>query len=94
MGLRIAKIHEHAVTHIFRHKPAEAAHGLGNALLIRRNNFAQVLGVHAGGERRRAHKVREHHRDLPALGVGACGGRRDRRRSGRLFTGADCRNGP
>ena len=33
----------------------------------------QVLRVHPGGERRRTNKVREHHRDLPALG-GVLGG--------------------
>ena len=68
MGLRIAEIDQHAVAHIFRHEPAEAAHGLGDAFLIGRNDLAQVLRVHAGGERRRADQVGEHHRDLAALG--------------------------
>ena len=68
MGLRIAKIDEHTVAHIFRHEPAEAAHRLGDALLIGRNDFAQVLRVHAGGECRRADQVGEHHRDLAPLG--------------------------
>ena len=31
----------------------EAAHRLGDAFLIGRNNLPQVLRVHAGGERRR-----------------------------------------
>ena len=68
MGLRIAEIDQHAVAHVFRHEPAEAAHGLGDAFLIGRNDLAQVLRVHAGGERRRTDQVREHHRDLAALG--------------------------
>ena len=68
MGLRIAEIHEHAVAHVFRHEAAEAAHGLGDAFLIGRNDLAQVLRVHAGGECRRTDQVREHHRDLAALG--------------------------
>ena len=68
MGLRIAEIDEHAVAHVFRDETAEAAHGLGDAFLIGRNDLAQVLRVHAGGERRRTDEVREHHRDLAALG--------------------------
>ena len=68
MGLRIAEIDQHAVAHVFRHEAAEAANRLGDAFLIGRNDLAQVLGVHAGGERRRPDQVREHHRDLPALG--------------------------
>ena len=40
-----------------------------DALLIGRNDLAQVLGVHAGGECRRADEVGEHHRDLAALGA-------------------------
>ena len=71
VGLRIAEIDEHAVAHVFGDEPAEAAHGLGDAFLIGRNDLAQVLGVHAGGERGRADEVGEHHRDLAALGVGA-----------------------
>ena len=34
VGLRIAEVHEDAVAHVFRHKPAEAAHDLGDAFLI------------------------------------------------------------
>jgi hypothetical protein len=73
MRLRIAKINQHAVAHVFRHEPAEAAHGLGNAFLIGRNDLAQVLRVHSGRQRRRTDQVREHHRDLAALG-GVLGG--------------------
>ena len=69
MGLRIAEVDEHAVAHVFGHEAVEAAHGLGDAFLIGRNDLAQVLRVHAGGECRRADKVREHHRDLAALGA-------------------------
>jgi len=68
MSLRISEIDEHAVAHIFGHKPAVAAHGLGDAFLIRRNNLTQVFWVHASGERRRTDQVREHHRNLAALG--------------------------
>ena len=68
MGLRITKIHEDAVAHISGDEPAELAHGLGDTFLIGRNDLAQVLRVHADGERRRTDQVREHHRDLTALG--------------------------
>ena len=68
MGLRIAEVHEHAVAHVLRHEPAEALHSLGDALLIGGNDLAQVLRVHARRECRRADEVREHHRDLAALG--------------------------
>ena len=71
MGLRIAEIDEDAVAHILRHEAAEALHGLGDAFLIGRNDLAQVFRVHAGRECRRADQVREHHRDLAALG-GRC----------------------
>jgi hypothetical protein len=40
MRLRVAEVHEHAVAHVFRHEPAEALHGLGDALLISRNDLA------------------------------------------------------
>ena len=68
MRLRVAEINEHAVAHVLRHEPAEALHSLGDAFLIGGNHFAQVLRVHASRECRRADQVREHHRDLAALG--------------------------
>jgi hypothetical protein len=40
----------------------------GNALLIGRDDLTQILWVHARGQCRRTDKVREHHRDVPALG--------------------------
>ena len=78
----------------FATNPPKRLHGLGDAFLIGRNDLAQVLRVHARGECRRTDQVREHHRDLAALGVGAWSGRRDLRRSGRLFTGTERSNRP
>ena len=82
MGLRIAKIHEHPVAHIVRHEPAEAADGFRDTFPIGGNDLAQVLRVHAGGKCRRTDKVREHHRDLAALGgvtrCDGCGSQRGR----------------
>ena len=68
VGLRIAEVDQHAIAHVLRYEPAEALHGLGDALLIGGNDLAQVLRVHARRERRRTDEVREHHRDLAALG--------------------------
>ena len=68
MGLRIAVIHEHTIAHIFRHEPTEAGAPPRRSFLIGGNDLAQVLRVHADGERRRTHQVRAHHRDLAPLG--------------------------
>ena len=46
---------------------AVTAHRLRDALLISRNDLAQVLRVHARRECCRADEVTEHHRDLTAL---------------------------
>jgi hypothetical protein len=47
MGLGIPEVHEDPIAHVLRHEPAEALHRLGNALLIRGDDLAQVLGVHS-----------------------------------------------
>jgi hypothetical protein len=52
----------------FATKPPKRSHSLGDAFLVGRNDFAQILGVHTGGHCRRADEVREHDRDLAALG--------------------------
>ena len=88
--LRIAEIHEHAVAHVLRYEPAEALHGLGDAFLIGGNDLAQVLRVHARGERCRTDEVREHHRDLAALG-GVLGGFAPEQ-SALMFGAADSRD--
>ena len=79
MGLRIAKVDQNAVAHVLRHEAAEAPHSLGDAFLIRRNDLAQVLRVHARRECCRTDEVREHHGDLAALSGVPWGGRRSRR---------------
>src|SRR5262249_20086328 len=68
VGQRITKIYEDTVAHVSRHETIEPVHDLGDAFLIRRDDLAQVLRVHADGERRRTDQIREHHRDLAALG--------------------------
>jgi hypothetical protein len=66
--MRIAEVDQHAVAHVFRHKPVEAAHRLGDTLLIGRDDLSQVLRVHVGGECCRTDQVGKHHRNLAALG--------------------------
>ena len=46
--LRIAEIDEYAVAHVLGYEAAKVTHRLGDALLIGRNDLAQVLRVHAG----------------------------------------------
>src|SRR5581483_6524159 len=71
MSLRIAEIDENAVTHVFGDESAEAAHGLGDAPLVGRNNLAQVLRVHTGGQLGRTDQIGKHDGNLPALsGIG------------------------
>ena len=52
----------------FATKPPKRRTEFGDTFLMGRNDLSQVLGVHPGGECRRADEVREHHRDLAALG--------------------------
>ena len=47
VGLRIAEVDQDAVAHVLRHEAAEALHGLRDALLIGRNDLAEVFRVHA-----------------------------------------------
>ena len=44
VGLRIAEVDEDAVAHVLRYEAAEATYGLRNALLIGRNDLAEVFG--------------------------------------------------
>ena len=48
VGLGIAEVDQDPVAHVLRYEPAEALHGLRNALLIGRNDLAEVFRVHAG----------------------------------------------
>ena len=68
MGLWVAKVDERAVAESPRHEPPETAHGFSDALLIGRDQLSQVFRIHPSGECGRTNQVREHHRDLPALG--------------------------
>ena len=45
VGLGIAEINQDPVAHVLRHKAAEALHGLCDALLVGRNDLAEVFRV-------------------------------------------------
>jgi hypothetical protein len=70
MRLGIAEIDQHAVAHIFGDKTAKAAHGVGDAAVVGADDVTQILGIEAGGQRRRTNQVAEHHRQLPPLSLG------------------------
>ena len=40
VGLGVAEINQNAVAHVLRYEPAEATHGVRDALLVGRNDFA------------------------------------------------------
>jgi hypothetical protein len=48
----VAKVDQHPVAHELRDETAEATHGLRDALLIGRNDLAEVFRVHARRQRR------------------------------------------
>ena len=70
MGSRIAKINQHAVTHVFGDVAVEPGDRLGDGSVIGTEHFAQILGIEAGGKRGRTRQIAEHHRQLAALGAG------------------------
>src|SRR5262249_42238111 len=69
MGLGVAKINKRAIAQILSHETAQAAYGICNALVVGRNDFAEVFRVHARRECRRADQVGEQHGHLTALGA-------------------------
>src|SRR5262245_54152503 len=67
MGLRISEIGEQAITHVSGDKAVVPTDRLGDALLVRAQNLAQVLRIEARRERSRVHNITEHNSDLPPL---------------------------
>jgi len=67
MRLGIAEMDQHAVAHILGDKAAKAADGVGDAAMVGADNLAQVLGIKARGQRRRADQIAEHHGQLTPL---------------------------
>jgi len=70
MRLRVAEIDQHPVAHVLGDKPVEAADRRGDDAVVVADQLAQILRVMTGRECRRADQVAEHHRQLPAFGVG------------------------
>jgi hypothetical protein len=60
MRLGIAEINQHAVAHILGNKAAKAGDGVGDAAMIGADDLAQILGIEAGGQRRRTDQIAEH----------------------------------
>ncbi|MCZ6508704.1 MAG: hypothetical protein O7A04_11750, partial [Acidobacteria bacterium] len=73
MGPGIAKISERAIAHKLGDVALEAADGVGAGFLVGADHLAQVFGVEPLGERRRAHQIDEHHRELASLSLGSGG---------------------
>jgi len=72
MGSRVAEINQHAIAHVFGDEAVEPGDGLGDGAVISGNDLAQILGIEARGERRRADEIAEHDCQLPALGGEGC----------------------
>ena len=66
--LRVAEIHKHPIAHVLGDKAAEAGDRLGDAAMIHADDLAQILGIQARCERRRADQIAEQHGELPAFG--------------------------
>ncbi len=81
MGARVAEIDEDAVAHVLRDKAVVTPDRRTAAALIRRDDIAQIFGVHPGRECRRPHQVAKHHGQLAALGLRRRGERGRRRRA-------------
>ncbi len=64
---RVAEIDQYAVAHIFGDEAVEPADRGGDAMVIRADDLAQILGIELRRQRRRTDQVAEHHRELAAL---------------------------
>ena len=68
--LRVAKINEHAIAHIFGDKAREPGDRVGDTAVVGADQLAQILGIIARRQRRRADQIAEHHGELAAFGIG------------------------
>jgi hypothetical protein len=69
MGARVAEIRQDAVAHELRDKAVVAPDRSAAPVLERRDDIAQIFGIHLGGERSRPRQVAKHYRQLSALGL-------------------------
>ena len=67
MRLGIAEVDEHATAHVLGDKPGEAGSRVRDAAVVGADDLAQILGIVARRQRRRANKIAEHHRQLAPL---------------------------
>src|SRR6516165_11033138 len=70
VGLGIAEIGEHAVTHVLGHETTGLGDYLGAPSVISADDLPQLLGVEPGRQCGGADEVAEHDRNLAALGFG------------------------
>ena len=86
---RVAEIDQDTVAHVLRDKPIELADNTGDSAMIDGDDLAQILGIQVRRQRGRTRQIAEHHRQLPAFGVGRCRGIAGRRCPGGGRLGAD-----
>jgi len=67
MRSRVAEINQHPVAHEFSDKAIVLADTLIHGSVIGADHLSQVFRIEPRGQRRRAHKIAEHHRELAAL---------------------------
>ena len=67
--LRIAEVHQQAITEVLRNVAVKALdHGAAGGL-IGAHDLAVVFRVELPGERSRVHQIAKQHRELPAFGL-------------------------
>ena len=71
MGPRVTEVDEQAVAQVLSDVPLVTRDRLGGGLLVGAHHVAQVLRVETFRQRRRAHEVAEHDRELTALSPGS-----------------------
>ena len=69
-----AKIDEGAIAQVAGDVPVELRHGIGDRAVIAFDDVMHLLRIDARGKRRRADKIAEHHRQLPAFSCRCCRG--------------------
>jgi hypothetical protein len=67
MRLRVAKVHQNPIPYVLGDKAVEAGDRIGDAAMIQADDLAQVFGIQARRERRRADQIAEQHGELPAF---------------------------
>ena len=70
---RIAEIDRHPIPDAPGDKTGEPANRVGDAVVIRANHLAQILGVQPRRQRGQADQFAEHHGQLAPLGLRSCG---------------------